>query len=315
METSGEGNTPSVTAVVLTWNDTDMAGGCIASLLKNDHPSLHVILVDNGSATPCGEQLKERFPSIELLVLPENRGFTGGANAGLLHALESDSDYVFFLNNDTVIGETAVSALVRELEKDPAVGAAHALLLDAENEKGERIVQFYRSTLDREAGQHFHLDVGVPVTSQEWPVVRSDFIPASALMLRATALREVGVFDESFGTNWEDYDLCVRFLDRDWTLIVVGDAEVTHVGGATTGRLSPYIMYYHTRNRLICIYRHARRKELLRRFPYVFRVLTWHHMKEYGFTNWACHMAALRGFIDFLFGVRGIGHPPTNRRG
>ena len=43
---------PSVVAVVLTWNDTEMTAKCLESLMQSDYENLHVILVDNGSSTP-----------------------------------------------------------------------------------------------------------------------------------------------------------------------------------------------------------------------------------------------------------------------
>ena len=55
-----------VGAVVLTWNDTEMAGRCIESVLANDYPNTQIILVDNGSIEPCGEQLGARFPVVTL---------------------------------------------------------------------------------------------------------------------------------------------------------------------------------------------------------------------------------------------------------
>ena len=78
---------PLVVAVVLTWNDVEMTGRCVESVLASDYRPLRVLLVDNGSETPCGEEIQARFPSIELLVLPENQGFTGGSNRGIGRAL------------------------------------------------------------------------------------------------------------------------------------------------------------------------------------------------------------------------------------
>ena len=100
-------STPSVGAVVLTWNDTEMAGRCIETVLANDYPNTHVILVDNGSVEPCGEQLGKRFPEIEVLTLPKNQGFTGGSNRGMERALDLGHDYVLLLNNDTLLDEHA----------------------------------------------------------------------------------------------------------------------------------------------------------------------------------------------------------------
>ncbi len=314
MSRAENGRPPEVSAVVLTWNATEIASNCVSSLLANDYPNLHVIVVDNGSETPAGEEIKARFPSVELVVLPENRGFTGGANAGLARCLEGDADYIFFLNNDTIVAENAISALVRELEARPRVGAATALLLFSEQEKPERTCHFYTASIHRDSALHEHFEIGTPMSSRQWPTASTDFAPACALMFRAEALAEIGLFDESLGTNWEDYDLCLRLIDANWPMITVGDAEVIHIGGVTTGRLSPYINYYYTRNRLICLFRHGSPLGILRSSVFTARTF-WRHIRSYGFTNWPCHRSFVRAIFDFLVGVRGKGHPPTNRAG
>ena len=119
-----------VGAVVLTWNDTEMAGNCIETVLANDYPDTQIILVDNGSIEPCGERLGERFPGIDVVVLPKNRGFTGGSNAGMERALELNCDYVFLLNNDTLVHEHAISAVVAELDERDDVGLATDSVVD-----------------------------------------------------------------------------------------------------------------------------------------------------------------------------------------
>ncbi|NOX49482.1 MAG: glycosyltransferase family 2 protein, partial [Gammaproteobacteria bacterium] len=204
---------PLVVAVVLTWNDSELTTKCIQSLLDNDYGNLKVVLVDNGSIPPRGPELSTRFPGIELIQLETNQGFSGGANRGMERALEMGAKYVHLIGNDATLAPNTVSRLVAECEKSPQVGAASPLLLDPGEPK---IVQFYTATLDRETARHFHHDVGLPYEVDKFPVVESEFIPMVALFFRASALAEVGLLDESFGTCWEDYDLCLRLRDAGW---------------------------------------------------------------------------------------------------
>lgn len=299
-EAPGSHGAPLVVAVVLTWDDTELAARCIQSVLENDYRSLRVVLVDNGSASPCGSKLQQQFPSIEVVALPVNQGFTGGSNRGLERALELAADYVFLLNNDTIVDSKAISTLVAALEQRTDAGAATALLLLPGEEKR---VGFYTGTIERDCAMHDHQEVNTPVASRDWPTVETEFAPACALLFRAAALREVGLFDERLGTNWEDYDLCVRFKDAGWPMLAVGNAQVVHLHGATTGRNSPYITYYYARNRLICLARYGRPWGILRRSLYILRSFYW-QVRSYGFANWACHAAFVRGVVDFALGIR-----------
>ena len=311
-QTTDDTQQPFVVSVVLTWNDEELTSNCISSLLGSDYPNMKIVLVDNGSTPPRGPALKQKFPDIELVQIEENQGFSGGANRGLEYAMQMGADYVHLIGNDATIAPHTTRRLMEECEAQPAVGAASPLLLDPGE---EQIVQFYTATIDRDSARHFHHDVGRPYDPAQFPVVESEFIPMVALFFRVSALRETGLLDESFGTCWEDYDLCMRLRAKGWTYITVGDATATHIGSYTTGRMSPYIVYYTTRNRLICLRRYAQPGYLRRRGGVILRSF-WVQVKNYGLTNWACHWAMLRGFAGYIFNVRGerkvvaSGHAP-----
>jgi GT2 family glycosyltransferase len=302
---------PLVVAVVITWNDTEMTERCIESLLAGDYSPLEILLVDNGSDSPCGESVRKRFPEIDLLALPVNQGFSGGANRGIERAIEMGADYIHLIGNDSTFAPDAVSKLVSALEERVDSGAASPLLLHPVPEK---VVQFYRGTIERNRARHVHEFPWVPYESREWPTITSEFVPFVAVMFRRQAVLEVGVFDESLGTCWEDYDLCIRFNDASWPFLVVGGAEAVHLGSATTGRESPYITYYTTRNRLVCLFRHGRFPGVVREVPFILRSFYW-QVKRYGFRNWACHRALLLGIMDFLLGVRGSRRTAFSRDG
>lgn len=292
---------PLVVAVVLTWNDTELTTRCLQSVFASDYPRLQVVLVDNGSIPPRGPELQALFPEVTLIQNPHNQGFSGGANRGLEKALEMGGDYIHLIGNDATLAPDAIRLLVEACEQNLKIGAAGPLLLDPPGEP--KIVQFYTSSLDRDHAHHDHYHVGEPYSSGHWPTVETDFIPCVALLFRATALQQVGLMDESFGTCWEDYDLCLRLRDAGWQYVTVGAATAVHLGSYTTGRVSPYITYYTTRNRLICLERYSRDLHSPRRI-YALAKSFWWQMKQYGLLNGSCHKAFVRGFWDYFFRER-----------
>jgi GT2 family glycosyltransferase len=300
---------PLVVAAVLTWNDTQMTAACLRSVLASDYPNFKVVLVDNGSSRPVGRELAWQFPQVDLVELPENRGFTGGGNAGLRRGLELGADYVQLIGNDCVLAKEAISHLVRELEARPHCAGASPLILDPDGQT----VQFYWASLDRDRCMHFHHEHSAPLVSRAWPTRESEFIPFICMMWRARVLRSVGLLDESLSTCWEDYDYCVRVADAGHKLLMATEARAEHSSGGTTGRYSPYITYYMVRNRLICLFRHSTTKGMVRASPWILRSLL-HQLRMNG-TNWPKQRAMMRGTLDFLIGVRGVGHPPTIRKG
>ncbi len=296
-ETTIDRESPLVVAVVLTWNDSELTTRCLQSVFDSDYPNLKVVLVDNGSVPKRGPELAALFPAADLVQLEENQGFSGGANRGIERALGLNPTYVHLIGNDATLASHTISVLVRECEARPTVGAAGPLILDPGEED---TVQFYTASLDRDLAFHRHHFVGEPYSRGDWPTTETEFIPCVALFFRAEALRDVGLFDERFGTCWEDFDLCLRLRDANWKYIAVGDATVTHLGSYTTGTVSPYITYYTTRNRLICLKRYSRDLHRPRRILSILRSFSW-QIRRYGLLNWRCHGAFARGVIDSFF--------------
>jgi len=312
-KTSDCSNSPLVVIVVLTWNDTQMTTECLESVFKSDYPNLKVVLVDNGSEEPCGEILKARFSNLDLIVLPKNRGFTGGSNAGFKRGIELGGEYIHLIGNDSTLATNAVSKLVEVLTIDESLGIASPLILAATPPGEPKKVTFYYAEVNRAQAVHHNFGVDVLYESESWPVRICDYVPYVAAMFRREALEDVGLLDESFSTCWEDYDHCLRLYDAGWKIATAGDSIVVHKGSVTTGSISPYITYFITRNRLKCLYRYASLGQIIRNSPSTLRSFYW-QIKRYGFRNWACHKAFLAGIVDFILGVSGTGRAPINRR-
>lgn len=93
----------SVAVIVLNWNGTDDTVECLRSLLQVDYPRYEIVVVDNGSRESPRARIADEFPSVTYLETAQNLGYAGGNNVGIRHALARGHDYVFVLNNDTVV--------------------------------------------------------------------------------------------------------------------------------------------------------------------------------------------------------------------
>jgi GT2 family glycosyltransferase len=316
MNTHGKSNSspvktsdPLVVAVVLTWHDTTMTTTCIESLHNSSYKNLKIVVVDNGSNPPGCPILKNRFPDIFTVQLSRNFGFTGGCNRGIEKAMELGADYVFLLNNDTVVDREAIPNLVDCMEGNPRLGLTSAILL---NPGLPKTVQSFQGWIDKDKATIRRPGYNDPLADKYRQTVKSEFISACAILMRVKTIREVGLFDERLFTNWEDYDLCLRCANAGWELAVVGSAEVVHRRHQTTGATSPFITYFATRNRLICLFRHGKPLNILKNALFILRTF-YRGIRAYGFSNLECHRAFLKAWCHFLLGIRGEGNAPANR--
>ena len=72
------------------------------------------------------EFVREHFPEVELIVNPENGGFSKGYNQALKQV---DAEYYVLLNSDIEVTEGWLAPLIRLMDSDPAIGACQPKIL------------------------------------------------------------------------------------------------------------------------------------------------------------------------------------------
>ncbi|MEO8602556.1 MAG: glycosyltransferase, partial [bacterium] len=103
---------PAVGIVVINWHKPDATRACLAALARLTYPRHSVVVVDNGSDDFNAAEIDRLAPGGQYLRSDTNLGFAGGANLGMSAALARGADWVWFLNNDALPEEQALSALV-----------------------------------------------------------------------------------------------------------------------------------------------------------------------------------------------------------
>ena len=104
---------PLVSIILVAFGGRDDTFACIDSILESDYKKYRIILVDNDSPDDTSIKVAEKFPNVTIIKSSINLGFAGGNNLGIRKAIEEKSDYVFLLNNDTVIASDTISELIR----------------------------------------------------------------------------------------------------------------------------------------------------------------------------------------------------------
>jgi len=103
--------TDCASVVIPNWNGRDLLEKYLPPLIRamQGHPDNEIIVVDNGSTDGSAEFVRERFPEVRLLALPQNLGFGGGSNAGFRAA---KNDIVVLLNSDMRVAEDFLAPLL-----------------------------------------------------------------------------------------------------------------------------------------------------------------------------------------------------------
>ena len=232
-----------ISIIIVNWNTQELLAQCLESVsdeINRLHPlRVETLVVDNASKDDSVQMIRKRFPWVTLIENQTNVGFAPANNQAIL---ESTGRYVLLLNPDTEVKPGAFEALVRFLEANPQAGGVGARLL---NPDGTLQISCYQvPTLPRELWRMFHLDALWPygvyrMTDWDLDTARKvDIVQGACLVLRQTALNQVGLLDEGYFIYSEEVDLCHRLHQAGWPLYWVPQAKVIHYGGQSTQQVA-----------------------------------------------------------------------------
>ncbi|MCB0191257.1 MAG: glycosyltransferase family 2 protein [Anaerolineae bacterium] len=237
--------TPEVSVIIPNWNTLRWLPGCLDALNTQTFHDFHIIIVDNGSTDDSVAFIQEHYPDVDVIVLPENRGFAVAVNTGIK---ASQSEYIVLLNVDTVPRPCWLEKLVETAEQNPPeIGFLASKMLNLDNpdlidDAGDSF-SWYGSSWKRGKGE--------PAARYNQP---DEVLSAcaGAALYRRTFFEAVGLFDEDFISYLEDVDLGLRGQLLGYRCLYVPEAEVLHQGqGAGIPR--PRYVTFSTRNRLMVL--------------------------------------------------------------
>lgn len=113
---------PKVSIIVLNWNRLMDTSECLETLQKVEYENKEIIVVDNGSSNGSQDYIRRNYHDIMLVENTENLGFAEGNNKGIQLALRNGADYVFLLNNDTIVDRNVIEELIEVAETDILIG-------------------------------------------------------------------------------------------------------------------------------------------------------------------------------------------------
>jgi GT2 family glycosyltransferase len=228
--------TPSVSAIVVSFESPDAARDAVLSLLAQSAPPTEVLLVDNHpaglTAAAMGSwDLDER---VRLVRSGANIGYAAACN---LAAAEARGDWLFFLNPDARADRRCVEALLRSAGDDTGVVGAQVLLPDGRVNAGDNPVHL--------TGIAWSGRFGKP--REDGPPRRVASVSGAALLASVPAFRQVGGLCERFFLYMDDVDLCWRIQLAGWRVMFAPEATVWHEYEFEKG---PQKWYWLERNRL-----------------------------------------------------------------
>ncbi len=222
--------TPDVTVSIVNHSSWHHLEPCLASIERDTGVlAVEVVVLDNLSSDGSLERIARRFPGVRVIAQHHRAGFGANQNAIIR---STTGRYVYVLNDDTLVEPGGLGRMVAYLDANGDVAALgpHVVFPDGrEQPSAWRFPTPWRCL------------VGVPTLGKAGVVQsggakarRVDWLTGAALLLRRSALAEVGAFDEGYFMYCEETDLQRRLARAGHASVYLPDVTVVHVGSATS---------------------------------------------------------------------------------
>ncbi|MEO8502121.1 MAG: glycosyltransferase family 2 protein [Vicinamibacteria bacterium] len=230
---------PRVTIVIVTYNSADVLGDCLASIELHGG-GCRAIVVDNASSD-ASVVVARASSFVNVIRSESNEGFSKANNRALRTV---ETEFALILNPDARLTLSTIQELLAAADRlrdavalgpktvytdgRPQVSFGPDLSLASEWRQ-RRLVQGVK------AGEAKALEELRALTAAERAV---DWISGSCMLLRMSAAREVGFFDERYFLYEEDADLCLRLRRAGGKVMFVPQAVVIHELGTSMAKAS-----------------------------------------------------------------------------
>ena len=222
-----------VGVVLINWNGGEYTIPCIESLLEGKIIPWKIVVIDNGSNDGSPELIFDKFPDIHLIRNKKNKGFTVGNNQGINYLLSEGADYIWVLNNDTLVDQNCLDKLLGAARLYPHMACfTGKIYYDKPSDKiwyaGGYRQQLHLSVKHRGEDE---IDKGRYNEIEE-----VEFISGCCMFFPCLSLNNLGGFIDDYFVYSEDNEWCWRAIKSGHKLLYVPDAIIWHLVSATAKR-------------------------------------------------------------------------------
>ncbi len=252
-----------LSTVIVNHRSREPLRQCLAALEADAAGIAHeTVVVDNDPGDGALESIARDFPQVRGIANAENVGYARAINQGLA---ATTGELVLAMNPDCVLERGALAALIGYLRAHPRTAVAGPRILDSDGTlqysarsfPDHLTFLFNRYSLLTRLFPDNRFSRRYLLTDWDHASVREvDWLSGACLMVRRTAIGQVGPMDETFFMFNEDVDWCRRMKLAGWAVTYVPEARVVHHIGASRKKVAPKVILERHRGMIHYFHKH-----------------------------------------------------------
>ena len=243
---------PRVVAAVVTYDRPAALKSVVHALLQQTVPLQQILVIDNASPVPAAEILSGS--AVQVVRAAVNTGGAGGFAMALEIAVRENADWIWMMDDDAAPRPSALEGLLRA----EACVPSHAAVLCGSVYEFGMLATTHRRRFDRSIGY----SRPIPKSAYSRGPREIDVASFVGFLVRADAVRRVGVPNPLFFLFCDDTEYSLRLKTAGWSIWLVPDSLVDHRRLSGKMRASRFGLrhYYDIRNRIYVVRCYARRQ-------------------------------------------------------
>jgi len=232
-----------ISIILVNTNNKDLVLGCLSSIKKEAKDlNFEVLVSDNGSKDGSVEALKklraEKFwkNRLTLTFNDSNVGYAKANNQGIKKA---SGEYIFLLNDDTILHKNSLQNLIKFADNTPDAGVVGSRLLNIDGTLQKSCYHFptiSRAIKEYWFGQRGYFEKFAPEGDE---AVAVDSVVGASFLITPEAQKRVGkMLDQRYFAYFEDIDYCRQVWRNGLKVYYLPSSVITHYHGATFKKLA-----------------------------------------------------------------------------
>lgn len=246
---------PKVAILILHYGSTDLTKKCLQSLQQSLFQDYYILILDNSGCRQLDSSWFCNLKQVQVFYTSSNMGFAAGCNFLAQKAIAQNSDYLLFLNNDTVASPGLIMQLSKVAKNKKKLGAISCIITYQNQPQKIWFGGGYLHPLFYFTRHHF---INKPAKSLPKDMINCDWITGCCLFVSTQVWKKVGEFDPAYYSYFEDVAWCYRAKNMGLQNLVVNQILLQHAVSANFGikgknTLSTQRAYYYARNSILFI--------------------------------------------------------------